>query len=92
VRALGDTREFEQQREKTPLEDKYLCNCAEIPTILTWIALPGKIHLVSSFEFIRNICDFESSTKFRFSTSYDFKKAKLPRHCPGETFVKDYAT
>ena len=49
------------------------------PEILTWIALPGKIHFNSLF-FGYKCCCFRS-TKFRFSTSNDLKTAKLPRQC-----------
>lgn len=51
----------------------------KIPKILTWIALPCKIHFIFSFLAIRNAVTFEPSTKFRFSTNNDLKTAKLPQ-------------
>ena len=50
----------------------------KIPEILMSIAFPGKIHLMFSFQFIGNVSALESSTKFRFSASYDLKTAEVP--------------
>ena len=47
-------------------------------------AIPGKISLIFSFQFVRNVVAFESSTKFYFcfSTTYDLKTVKQPWQCP----------
>ena len=53
--------------------------------MITWIAFPGKIHFILPVLIynLRSVVAFESSSKFRFSTSYDLKTTKLSRlHYP----------
>ena len=43
-----------------------------------WLAF--FFHVILSLLFTRNVEYLESRTKFRFSTCYDIKTAKPPRH------------
>ena len=42
------------------------------------VAFPDKLHLTLPLWLVRNVESFESSTKCRFSASYDIKSARLP--------------
>ena len=44
---------------------------SKITKVSMWTTFAGEIHLIFSFRFITNVVAFESSTKFRFSASYE---------------------
>ena len=58
-------------------------NLKKSPEVLI-CAIPGQMSLIFSFQFVRNVVAFESSTKFYFcfSTTYDLKTVKQPWQCP----------